>query len=278
MQRSGSGWLQETLSLRSGGRVKPGYELFCDFNGPERHPGPGLGCGCGGTQETPSNSAVWRCTCAFEHEYVRQARDESNERLIGFKFILPHNRQTTSPVAFRTLAKAVCTLNVPTVFIWRANVLRRYISMHALLWSNTEFGRDMAHPTDAQQTEMLGAHKPSVQRLHDLVRQIEQEQASQRAVEAAFASESCAATRSALTFYYEQLIDGAKGSAARWGELLRLLHVWPQSHLKVIHAERPLLETISNTDEVVRTLNATPHAWMLTSDLPPSIADPVAHV
>ena len=71
--------------------------------------------------------------------------------------------------------------------------------------------------------------------------------------------------------YYEDLVDAAPGAAARWDALLRQLGAapppggvsTPSANYTIIRAAAPVLDGVSNPDEVRNALAGGRHAWML---------------
>ena len=76
-----------------------------------------------------------------------------------------------------------------------------------------------------------------------------------------------------LTYFYEDLVDGAVGATALWRRVLQTLGVRSTSNgdsaaadgtrLRIIHGSQRTLHTVANPDEVKRALSGTPHDWML---------------
>ena len=129
-QRSGSRWLVDTMSERTGGLVPYTREIMCG------------GCYCGEFGLPISGSEENHCTCKLAQYYKDAARatlgspnsgdpiaaSAQRRHHYGFKFMSPSGVLYTDPGAFDVLARSVCNLNIPVMFMWRRNILRRLVS------------------------------------------------------------------------------------------------------------------------------------------------------
>ena len=74
------------------------------------------------------------CACHLAHEYNRAEDEDGNvtvqsEHHYGFKFMMPLGSSgSLSSDSFGVLARSMCNLQIPIVFMWRRNILRRLIS------------------------------------------------------------------------------------------------------------------------------------------------------
>ena len=202
-------------------------------------------------------------TCAAQLDAKRMATLAP-----GFKWMLDFVPSAGMPHNFTTLAHAVCQLDMPFVFMWRRNVLRRLISYEANQHDhlNPALVEHEAHPRTEREAEVLRAYRPRLN-ASELLGLISDELRTQYALQAAFvrlaATCSAAAVASARIFYYEDLVDSNPGSANTWGEVLQALRVWKRSEMAVIHGATPVLETVDNPREVYLALNGSEHEWML---------------
>mmetsp|Transcript_36065 Transcript_36065/g.102100 ORF Transcript_36065/g.102100 Transcript_36065/m.102100 type:complete len:336 (-) Transcript_36065:146-1153(-) len=267
-QRSGSRWLVDSMTERTGGIVPYTSEINCKS------------CSCGLMDTKAGGAEDNQCFCHLAHTYTDFAQLEPNdnrcpapedEHHYGFKLMIPHH---TDPKAFAVLVRSICELGIPVAFMWRRNVLRRIISSranHLVKKEDTSIllaeGDTVvpAHPKTQEDAELLReSFKPEL-RSDQLRVMIQDERAGEHAVEQAFASLSatCEVARNARTFYYEDLVDGAPGAEGKWGELLASLKVWVPSNLTVIHADLPVLETVANPEQVKDALKRSQYKWML---------------
>ena len=124
-QRSGSRWLVDTMTERTGGMVPYTSEINCK------------GCSCGVVDSKAGGAEDDECFCHLAHQYTDFARTladggtcpaPEDEHHYGFKMMIAHH---TDPKAFEVLARTVCDLGIPVSFMWRRNVLRRIISSRA---------------------------------------------------------------------------------------------------------------------------------------------------
>ena len=134
-QRSGSRWLVDTMTERTGGLVPYTREITCG------------GCYCGEAGLLVSGSEENHCTCKLAQFYKDAERattlgdspgairysgadgpTSARRHHYGFKFMSPTGVLHTIPGAFDVLARSVCNLNIPVIFMWRRNILRRLVS------------------------------------------------------------------------------------------------------------------------------------------------------
>jgi len=275
-QRSGSRWLVDTMATRTGGLVPDGPELRCS------------GCHCGQHLDMASQTgaaAAAECSCALRQSYSKASPSCSapTDRHVGFKFMVPHSDGALQDGAFDVLARAVCHLNIPVVFMWRRNVLRRMVSSLANyhdarnpalkpdetdhVVSQSRRGKQAGHephPVDPRAAAKLAEYKPDINPTK-VLSEVEKEERTRRVIEHSFRkyASMCEVARNAKTFYYEDLVDGAPGAAAQWGELLSTLKVWKNSELAVIHGQQHVRDTISNARSVRKALKDTPYSWMI---------------
>lgn len=276
-QRSGSRWLVDTMVTRTGGLVPDGPELRC------------TGCYCGEHLDMASPAgaaAAAECGCALRKTYRKASPScTGTDRHVGFKFMVPHSEGAMHDGAFDVLARAVCHLNIPFIFMWRRNVLRRLISAKANYHDSRDPALDASatghrvsrqglgigkvaghepHPVDAEVAAKLAEYKPEIT-TSKIRAEIEAEEQTRRVIERSFQKYAnvCEVARNAKTFYYEDLVDGVPGAAGKWGELLSTLRVWENSELAIIHGERHVRDTISNARSVKRALKDSPFRWMI---------------
>ena len=163
----------------------------------------------------------------------------------------------------QVFAQTVCSLDIPFVFLWRRNVLRRFISERA---NDADRGpAHDAHPT----TTAAAAGQRSIRPALDasaLLADIARERRVQDGVVAAFAAHCGGgdAVRRRV-FAYEDLVDRADDGAAAWGRVMAQLDVWRRSEYVVIRGEAPIRETFANYGAVADRLAGTEFAWMLDS-------------
>ena len=116
-QRSGSRWFVDTMTERTGGLVPYTSEINCK------------GCSCGDYSAVPGGEQDQNCACQLAHYYSKSIAEEDSscgkDKHYGYKLMLPHD---IGVGAFDVLARSVCRLGIPVVFLWRRNSLRRLIS------------------------------------------------------------------------------------------------------------------------------------------------------
>lgn len=273
-QRSGSRWLVDTMETRSGGMVPGGSELRCN------------GCFCGekfDMTSTEGATAAAHCSCSLQKSYRKASPScDQTDRHIGFKFMVPGGESALHDGAFDVLARSVCHLNIPVIFMWRRNVLRRLISFKANVHdsrdpvlsadqtehvvgegSKKQLGHE-PHPVDPEIAALLREYRPEID-TDKIAQDIAEEERVRRVIERSFKKYAsvCDVARNAKTFYYEDLVDGAPGAAAKWGELLSTLRIWKNSDLAIIHGEQHVRDTIANARGVKNALKETPFKWMI---------------
>jgi len=262
-QRSGSRWFVDTMSERTGNLVPYTTEINCK------------GCSCGDKSAVPGGEQDQACKCQLAHSYSKAIGKQGGEsrcgegKHFGFKLMLPFDEENAANGAFDVLARSVCDLGIPVVFLWRRNVMRRIISSmsnhHDTKHPDASLNVHNAHPTTEEEAQALRGYKPNL-RPHDLIRDIETELKIQESIEESFRrlSRDCEIARNARTFYYEDVRDGASGAATKWGDLFGTLKVWVQKDdLAIIHGNTPVLETVANPQEVKMALERSEHEWML---------------
>jgi len=313
-ERSGTRWLMNTMVDRGAGRVAPSRELMCgrcrcgiplaSFNATGRDATlgtcatfiegsfskreelvastmPGIASAEGGASngtasvETPHVGYKFM-TPGTMHEYCNKAHNMRYSLDAPRKGPAPHSFvDELDPEAFEILARTVCSLEIPFVFMWRRNVLRRIVSFLANEHDKKKpsTSKHDAHPKSEDAVKALQKFKPTL-RIASLVSSIDHELRTQRALEEAFArlQGSCIAARNARVLYYEDLVDGAPRAREEWEDMFARLRIpydfddklWhADADLKVIHGSKPVLDTIANAQEVHDALASTPHAWML---------------
>mmetsp|Transcript_29228 Transcript_29228/g.82474 ORF Transcript_29228/g.82474 Transcript_29228/m.82474 type:complete len:369 (+) Transcript_29228:207-1313(+) len=266
-RRSGSRWLVDTMAERTAGNVPYTKELYCSK------------CSCHAVDEAVGPPMVGgpedkACACHLADEYRAAAQKDGNatiqsEHHYGFKFMMPlGSAGTLSSGAFGVLARTICNLNIPIIFMWRRNVLRRIISS-ASNAATAKAGMHNPHPTSKKEVQALQSIKPKM-KARDLKKAIEGEVTTQHNIEKAFSalSDSCGAARNARVYYYEDLIDSAEGAPEKWQGMFSVLGLgavrkWVKTDLTIIHGEQPVLSTVANPDEVKKALKGTDHEWML---------------
>jgi hypothetical protein len=282
-QRSGSRWFVDSMLHKTGGLTRSGPELTCDGHEQrEREPI----CPCHRLYNESAMILQARiCSRYLTSHFDRQAHDgigkptpekgtEDSTAVLqtvhpGFKFMAKYGDKRPRGGEFEVLARAVCSLNVSFIFMWRKNTLRRIVSGKA----NDEDGDHpvneeghIAHPKSEEQAAALRTIKPKLE-VETLLQKIELENAWMEAMVRDFekyGGATCASGGRGRRYYYEDLVERNEGSAGRWGEILRILNVWTgHSDLAVIRGEQPLLDTVDNPAGVVEALNGTKWAWML---------------
>eukprot|EP00951_Prasinocladus_malaysianus_P000229 scaffold1726_cov30-Prasinocladus_malaysianus.AAC.3 len=148
-QRTGSRWLVDTMTERTGGLVPYSKEMNCKS------------CNCGGPT---SPEAVQACVCKLAKSYIERAKKATqaegirsyvdNRRNVGFKFMTAYSSAASKPGGFDTLAASICAANIPVAFMWRRNVLRRLVS-----------GLSNEHDNENPTTTLNGALLPSTRDL-----------------------------------------------------------------------------------------------------------------
>eukprot|EP00192_Tetraselmis_astigmatica_P018908 CAMPEP_0117679682 /NCGR_PEP_ID=MMETSP0804-20121206/17941_1 /TAXON_ID=1074897 /ORGANISM="Tetraselmis astigmatica, Strain CCMP880" /LENGTH=252 /DNA_ID=CAMNT_0005489113 /DNA_START=485 /DNA_END=1243 /DNA_ORIENTATION=+ len=250
------------MTERSGGVVPYTTEINCK------------GCSCGDKSALPGGEEDDHCACQLASYYWKPlAKQETcrEDRHFGYKLMLPYGSDKADKGAFDVLARSVCRLGIPVIFMWRRNVLRRKVSNlsnhHDTNHPEGNLNGTTAHiphPKTEAEAESLRSYKPSID-AKKLVEEIEAEMKIQRSVEESFRkySKDCEVARNARTFYYEDVRDGAEHAAREWGEIFGTLKVWVPSDLAIIHGNTPVLETIANPQEVKKALEHTDYEWML---------------
>jgi len=251
--RSGSGWFVETLAARSGGSLRVAKRAGGEIYFKKLSPGD---CASG----VPSAE----CACSLRRAF---AAGEA-----GFKFMLktPSRRfddQRGHP-RLDAVAAAVCELDIPFIFLWRRNVLRRLVSYDAnRLDKLSRRDGHLAHPTSAGEAAAQRSIKPRLN-ASGLAALIGKEVAARRAAEGAF-ERACGDRARGRVYAYEDLVDAAPGSAKAWARVFGHLEVPPASvaapgaNYTIIRGARPVLETVSNPQEVEAALRGTEFEWML---------------
>lgn len=245
MNRSGTRWLVDTMAQRTGRLVDKVREMHCD------------GCSCGAK---PTKESTSECVCTLHRKYAEGDKCNSSHA-IGFKLML------NGGPPFDSLANGVCFHDIPVVFYWRRNVLRRIVSNNANHADpeKTKVAHD-AHPRSEREATALRAYKPTID-AGGLAHAIDKELKIRSAVQDAFwkLNETCEVARNAKVFFYEDMRDGADRAIELWGDFFGTLKVWrpKDSTLAIIHANEKLLDTVANPEAVTHALNDTQHAWML---------------
>ena len=129
-QRSGSRWFVDTMTERTGGLVPQTTEINCK------------GCSCGIRSTVPGGEEDQACQCQLAHHYgkfIAQQENCGGNHHFGFKLMLPYGSDKAKKGSFDVLARSVCKLGIPAIFMWRRNVLRRKIS-------NASNHHDTKHP------------------------------------------------------------------------------------------------------------------------------------
>jgi hypothetical protein len=228
-------------------------------------------------------SAAAECSCSLQKSYRKASPTcGQTDRHVGFKFMAPHSEGTLKDGAFDVLARAVCRLDIPVIFMWRRNILRRLISFKANVHdsrapvlkaeqtshdvggsSKKQIGHE-PHPVDPEIAALLRQYRPELN-ADTIAKDIAQEERVRRVIERSFKKYAsvCEVARNAKTFYYEELMDGVPGAAEKWGDLLSTLRIWKNSDLAIIHGEQKVRETISNARTIRNALRDSPFKWMI---------------
>jgi hypothetical protein len=225
MPRSGSRWLVDTVKERSG-RTFPSVKEAPLI----------MKSACEGNDVHLCRSMLregFDTPCHQEklkHKHFCQVDAQTAHP--GYKFLF-YQWQGKGPP--RALARAVCDLKVNLVFVWRRNILRRFASsvankIHAKNKNNLKKKNKkknkgaLAHPQTAEELAAARTLKPHVNTA-GLINRIEKDRRLQQNVELAFKEleSECEAASKAVSFWYEDLLDGIEGSDARWDHMLEIL-------------------------------------------------------
>ena len=165
------------------------------------------------------------------------------------------------------VARAVCALKIPYIFLWRRNVLRRLISYDANRLDMKRRSGHHAHPTSETEANQQRSIKPHLN-ASGISHYIGLEITARQKAEKAFSKYCGAEDARSRIHYYEDLVDGAPQASAEWALVLKQLRTSPISatsaaNFTIIRGKRPPLESVANPDEVRQALANSRHAWML---------------
>lgn len=187
-------------------------------------------------------------------------KNKPNLKWIGFKLMVgqmgrvndlfneKHSLKSESPVI---------------IMHWRRNVLRRMISGAAM----GAGGVHRPHPTTAQDADIAGQFKPTIP-TENLVREIDLEFEARRSVAEQIQNSGLPTCPDS---HFEEWVLHQATAATRFFNCLQVERHALQTNMMAIHANKAVLETVANPDDIRAELSESKYAYMLEEGLPDEI-------